>query len=181
MGLTGFQGFSWLNIKKNKMSISKIAKIGIGIGIVAIAVNLFKNKAQQLVSQFGDIAIIPIGFKNFSGKWNNGKPNVSFNIDLNFINPTPTAFSADGVILTLKKLMFYDQNGIYLGETTLNMSSLNIPAKSSTTVRNVPISLDLQTTLINAVTIINSGGFDFNKIKTEIVISILGMEYKTKQ
>jgi hypothetical protein len=162
------------------MSISTIAKIGVGIGVVAIAINLFKNKAQKLVSQFGDISIIPIGFKNFNGKWNNGKPNVSFNIDLNFINPTPTAFSADGVILTLKKLAFYDKNGVYIGETELNMSSLSIPAKSSTIVRNVPISLDLQTTLMNAITIINSGGFDLSKVKIEIIISILGIEYKAK-
>ncbi|PWA09510.1 hypothetical protein [Flavobacterium laiguense] len=159
---------------------STIAKIGIGLGLVVVAISLFKNKAQQVVSQFSEIAIIPIGVKNFNGKWNNGKPNVSFNIDLNFINPTPTAFSVDGVVLTLKKLVFYDQNGIYIGETNLNMSSLSIAAKSSTAVRNVPISLDLQTTLMNAITIVNSGGFDLSKIKTEVIISILGMEYKAK-
>lgn len=163
------------------MSINTIAKISVGIGIVAIAINLFKNKAQQLVSQFGDIAIIPVGFKNFTAKWNNGKPSATFNIDLNFINPTPTVFSADGVILTLKKIVFYDQNDIYLGETGLNMTSLNIPAKSSTIVRNVPVALNLQTTLTNAISIINNGGFTMDKIKTEVVISILGIEYKTKQ
>ena len=159
---------------------STIAKIGIGIGLVAVAISLFKNKAQQVVSQFSEISIIPIGLKNFNGKWNNGKPNVSFSLDLNFINPTPTAFSVDGVVLTLKKLVFYDQNGIYIGETNLNMSSLSIAAKSSTAVRNVPISLDLQTTLMNAITIVNSGGFDLSKIKTEVIISILGIEYKAK-
>lgn len=163
------------------MSIKTIAKIGIGIGIVAVAINLFKNKAQQLVSRFDEITVIPVGFKNLNGKWNNGKPYISFNIDLNFINPTQTKFNADGVILTLKKLVFYDKNGIYLGETALNMSSLNIPAKSSTVVRNVPISLDLQTSLMNAIEIINNGGFSMDKINTEAVISILGIEYKTKQ
>lgn len=163
------------------MSINTIAKIGIGIGILAIAINLFKNKAQQLVSQFGDIAIIPVGFKNFTAKWNNGKPRATFNIDLNFINPTPTAFSADGVILTLEKIVFYDQNNIYLGETALNMTSLNIPAKSSVTIRNISIALNLQTTLTNAILIINSGDFAMDKIKTEVVINILGIEYKTKQ
>lgn len=159
---------------------STIAKIGIGLGLVVVAISLFKNKAQQVVSQFSEIAIIPIGLKNFNGKWNNGKPNISFNIDLNFINPTPIVFNVDGVVLTLKKLVFYDQNGIYLGETILNMSSLNIPAKSSTIVRNIPVSLNLQTTLMNAVAIINSGGFDLNKIKTDVIISILGVEYKAK-
>lgn len=158
-----------------------IAKIGIGIGIFAIAINLFKNKAQQLVSQFEDIVIIPVGLKNFSAKWNNGKPSATFNIDLNFINPTPTVFSADGVILTLKKIVFYDQNDNYLGETILNMTSLNIPAKSKTIVRNIPIVLDLKTTLTNALAIINSGNFSLDKIKTEAVINILGIEYKTKQ
>jgi hypothetical protein len=159
---------------------STIAKIGVGLGLVVVAVSLFKNKAQQVVSQFSEISIIPIGLKNFNGKWNNGKPNVSFSLDLNFINPTPTAFSVDGVVLTLKKLVFYDQNGIYIGETSLNMSSLSIAAKSSTAVRNVPISLDLQTTLMNAIIIVNSGGFDLSKIKTEVIISIFGIEYKAK-
>ncbi|WP_281238163.1 hypothetical protein [Flavobacterium praedii] len=158
-----------------------IAKIGIGIGIFAIAINLFKNKAQQLVSQFEDIVIIPVGLKNFNAKWNNGKPSATFSIDLNFINPTPTVFSADGVILTLKKIVFYDQNDNYLGETILNMTSLNIPAKSKTIVRNIPIVLDLKTTLTNALAIINSGNFSLDKIKTEAVINILGIEYKTKQ
>jgi hypothetical protein len=159
---------------------STIVKIGIGLGVVAVAISLFKNKAQKLVSHFNEIAIIPIGFKNFNGKWNNGKPNVSFSLDLNFINPTPTAFSVDGVVLTLKKIVFYDQKGTYIGETNLNMSSLTIAAKASTTVRNVPISLDLQTTLMNAITVVNSGGFDLSKIKTEVIISILGIEYKAK-
>lgn len=160
------------------MSLKKVLVIG---SIVALGFYFLKEKAQKLTAQFSEVKILPIGFKNLGGKWNNGKPNVSFNIDLNFINPTPTAFSADGVILTLKKLVFYDQNGIYLGETALNMSSLNIPAKSSTIVRNVPISLDLQTTLMNAIAIINNGGFSMDKIKTEVVISILGIEYKLKQ
>jgi hypothetical protein len=159
--------------------MNTLAKAVIGIGIVAVAVNFYKNKAQKAMSQFQDIAIIPVGLKNFDAKWNNGKPVVKFNIDLNFINPTPTAFNIDGIIMTLKKIVFYDQNDKYIGETVLDMTYLNIPAKSSTTVKNIPIAMDVQTTLINAIALIN-GGFKLDKIKTEAVINILGIEYKSK-
>lgn len=163
------------------MNIGKIAKIGIGIGIVVLAIGLLKNKAQQLSAQFENIQILPVGFKNLNAKWNNGKPNLSFNLDLNFINPTPQKFNADGVILTLKKIIFFDKNNVFLGEANPNISALNVPAKSSTIIRNVPVSLDLQTTLVNAIKIVNNGGFKMEEIKTEAVISILGIEYQIKQ
>lgn len=160
------------------MSLKKIAVIGT---VAAVVYFLLKDKAKKLTAQFGLVKIIPVGFKNLNGKWNNGKPNVSFNLDLNFINPTPQHFKADGLIIVLKRLLFYDKNNIFLGQSDINMSSLSIPANSSTIIRNVPVSLDLQTTLINAIAIINNGSFLPANIKTEAVISVLGIEYKLKQ
>lgn len=160
------------------MSVKKIIIIG---GILAAGYYLLKKKAENLTTQFSLVKIIPVGFKNLSAKWNNGKPNVSFDLDLKFINPTPQNFSADGVVVTLKRLLFFDKNGIFLGQSEINMSSLNVPAKSSTVLKNVPVILDLQTTVINAISIIKTGGFSPENIKTEAVISILGLEYKLKQ
>jgi len=160
------------------MSLKKIMIIG---GILAAGFYLLKQKADNLTAQFALVKILPVGFKNLNAKWNAGKPNVSFDLDLKFINPTPQNFTADGVVITLKRLLFYDKNGIFLGQSEINMSSLSIPAKSNTVIKNVPIILDLQTTVINAITIIQTGGFSPENIKTEAVISILGLEYKLKQ
>ena len=160
------------------MSFNKILLTG---GILTLGYFLFKEKAKKLTAQFGLVKIIPVGFKNITGKWNSGKPAISFNIDLNFINPTPQNFKADGVVIVLKRLVFYDKNNVFLGQSDINMSSLSIPANSSTVIRNVPVSLDLQTTLVNAITIINNGNFIPANIKTEAVISVLGIEYKLKQ
>lgn len=160
------------------MSFKKIVIVG---GIIGVGYYLFKEKAKKLTAQFGLVKILPVGFKNLNGKWNSGKPTVSFNLDLNFINPTAQNFKADGVVIVLKKLNFYDKNNVFLGQSDINMSSLSIPANSSTIIRNVPVSLDLQTTLVNAITIINKGNFIPANIKTEAIISVLGVEYKLKQ
>ncbi|MBA0884916.1 hypothetical protein [Flavobacterium undicola] len=160
------------------MSLKKIVVAG---GIFMLGYFLLKDKAKKLTAQFGLVKILPVGFKNLNGKWNNGKPSVSFNLDLNFINPTPQNFKADGVVIVLKKILFYDKNNVFLGQSDINMSSLSIPANSSTVVRNVPVLLDLQTTLINAITIINNGSFVPANIKIEAIISVLGIEYKLKQ
>ena len=160
------------------MSVKKIIIVG---GILAAGFYLLKQKADNLTAQFSLVKILPVGFKKLNAKWNAGKPIVSFDLDLKFINPTPQNFTADGVVITLKRLLFYDKNGIFLGQSEINMSSLAVPAKSSTVIKNVPIILDLQTTVINAITIIQNGGFSPENIKTEAVISILGLEYKLKQ
>ena len=160
------------------MSIKKIIVIG---GILAAGYYLLKQKAEKLTAQFTEVKILPVGFKNLDGNWNGGKPYISFNLDLNFINPTPQNFRADGVLIVLKRLLFYDKNNIFLGQSDINMSSLSIPAKSSTIVKNVPVVLNLQTTIINAIAIINKGGFSPENIRTEAIISILGLEYKLKQ
>lgn len=161
------------------MSLKKIAIIS---GVLAVTYFLLKDKAQKLTAHFSQVKIFPVGFKNLDGKWNDGKPFVTFNLDLNFINPTPQNFKADGVVITLKRLLFYDKNNVFLGQSDLNLSSLNIPAKANTIVRNVPITLDLQTTIVNAISIINNkSGFSAEDIKIEAIISILGFEYKLKQ
>lgn len=160
------------------MSFNKIVITG---GILTIGYFLLQEKAKKLTTQFGLVKILPVGFKNLTGKWNSGKPAISFTLDLNFINPTPQNFKADGVVVVLKKLIFYDKNNVFLGQSDINMSYLSIPSNSSTIVRNIPVSVDLQTTLINAITIINNGNFVPANIKTEAVISVLGIEYKLKQ
>lgn len=153
--------------------------IVIGLVITAVAgYFLLKERAKKLTSQFSNIKIIPVGFKNLDGRWNNEKPFISFNIDLQFINPTFNNFEADGVVVTLKKLLFYDKNNKLIGSSNINLSALKIPANSSTIVPNVPIVLDVQTTLINIFNMINAGSFNTKNITTSAIIEVLGVEYK---
>lgn len=159
-----------------------LKKIVVGAGIVAVVgYFLLKDKAGKLIEQFKNITILPVAFKNLNGKWNDGKPYISFNLDLKFMNPTPQNFNANGIVVTLKRILFYDKNNVFLGGTNVNITSLNIPANSSVILPNIPIVLDVQTTIINAMTIINSGNFNINDIKTEAIVSVLGLEYKITQ
>lgn len=159
-----------------------LKKIVVGAGIVAVVgYFLLKDKAEKLIEQFKKITILPVDFKKLNVKWNDGKPYISFNLDLKFKNPTPQNFNANGIVVTLKRLLFYDKNNVFLGGSNVNITSLNIPANSSVILPNIPIVLDLQTTIINAMTIINSGSFNINDIKTEAIISVLGLEYKITQ
>lgn len=158
------------------------SKIVIGLGVMALGgYFLLKDKATKLSEQFKNISILPVEFKNLDAKWNDGKPYVSFNLDLKFINPTDENFNANGVVITLKRLLFYDKNSKLLGGSNINVNALNIPAKSSIILPNVPIVLDLQTTLINIINIIKAGNFSANTIKIEAIISVLGLEYKLSQ
>lgn len=158
-----------------------IKKIVIGSGLVAlVGYALLKDKTGQLAEQFKNLTILPTAFKNLDANWNDGKPYVSFKLDLKFRNPTTQAFNVNGVIITLKRVLFYDKNNAYLGGANVNVKALNIPANSSVTIPGIPIILNLQTTIINAINIINTG-FNINDVKTEAIIGVLGLEYKITQ
>ena len=126
-----------------------VRKIIIGVGIVAVVgYFLLGNKIKKIIEQFQFVKVYPVAFKKFDVKWNDGVPFVTFLLDLKMVNPTQVNFDANIVAVTLKRILFYDKRNMLFGS-------------SETT----------------AITILRNDGFKINEIRTEAVVSILGIDY----
>lgn len=156
-----------------------LKKIVIGVGIVAVAGYFFlEYKVKKIIEQFQFVKIYPVAFKKLDAKWNDGKPFVTFNLDFKLVNPTSENFSAQILAVTLKRILFYDKKNMLLGSANVNVSAVTIKANSSTTIPNVPVQLDLQTTITNILAFVTTSNFNSNDIRMEAIVSILGTEHK---
>lgn len=155
-----------------------VRKIIIGVGIVAVVgYFLLGNKIKRIVEQFQNVKVYPVAFKKFDVKWNDGVPFVTFLLDLKMVNPTGVTFDANIVAATLKRILFYDKRNMLFGSSEVNINAINIPANSSIVLKEIPVKLDLQTAITTAITILRNDGFKINEIRTEAVVSILGIDY----
>ena len=155
-----------------------VRKIIIGVGIVAVVgYFLLGNKIKKIIEQFQFVKVYPVAFKKFDVKWNDGVPFVTFLLDLKMVNPTQVNFDANIVAVTLKRILFYDKRNMLFGSSEVNINSINIPANSNTILKEIPVKLDLQTAITTAITILRNDGFKINEIRTEAVVSILGIDY----
>jgi hypothetical protein len=155
-----------------------VRKIIIGVGIVAVVgYYLLGNKIKRIVEQFQYVKVYPVAFKKFDVKWNDGVPFVTFLLDLKMVNPTGVTFDANIVAVTLKRILFYDKRNMLFGSSEVNINAINIPANSSIVLKEIPVKLDLQTAITTAITILRNDGFKINEIRTEAVVSILGIDY----
>ncbi|WP_374173887.1 hypothetical protein [Flavobacterium tructae] len=156
-----------------------LKKIVIGAGIVAVVGYFFlEYKVKKIMEQFEFVKIYPVAFKKIDAKWNDGKPFVTFNLDFKLVNPTSENFSAQILAVTLKRILLYDKKNMLLGSANINVSAVTIKANSSTIIANVPIQLDLQTTITNILSFVNTSNFNSNDIRMEAIVSILGTEHK---
>ncbi|SHM71593.1 hypothetical protein [Flavobacterium chilense] len=156
-----------------------LKKIVVGAGIVAVVGYYFlEYKVKKIMEQFEFVKIYPVAFKKLDAKWNDGKPFVTFNLDFKLVNPTSENFSAQILAVTLKRILFYDKKNMLLGSANINVSAVTIKANSSTIIANVPIQLDLQTTITNILSFVNTSNFNSNDIRMEAIVSILGTEHK---
>lgn len=155
-----------------------VRKIIIGVGIVAVVgYFLLGNKIKKIIEQFQFVKVYPVAFKKFDVKWNDGVPFVTFLLDLKMVNPTQVNFDANIVAVTLKRILFYDKRNMLFGSSEVNINSINIPANSNIILKEIPVKLDLQTAITTAITILRNDSFKINEIRTEAVVSILGIDY----
>lgn len=158
------------------MSVNKIV---IGAGILAVAGYFYlEQRVKKIIEQFQFVRIYPVAFKKLDAKWNDGKPFVTFNLDLKLVNPTAQNFSAKITAVTLKRILFYDKKNMLLGTANVNVKAINITANSSTIIPNVPVQMDLQTAITNVLGALNVSNFNSNDIRIEVIVSILGTEHK---
>lgn len=156
-----------------------VKKIVIGAGILAIAGYFYlEQRVKKIIEQFEFVRIYPVAFKKLDAKWNDGKPFVTFNLDLKLVNPTAQYFSAQLTAVTLKRILFYDKKNMLLGSANVNVKAINIAPNSSTIIPNVPVQMDLQTAITNVLGALNVSNFNSSDIRIEVIVSILGTEHK---
>jgi hypothetical protein len=156
-----------------------VKKIVIGAGILAVAGYFYlEQRVKKIIEQFEFVRIYPVAFKKLDAKWNDGKPFVTFFLDLKLVNPTAQNFSAQITAVTLKRILFYDKKNMLLGTANVNVKAINIAANSSTIIPNVPVQMDLQTAITNVLGALNTSNFNSTDIRIEVIVSILGTEHK---
>ncbi|MCV9929046.1 hypothetical protein OIU83_15380 [Flavobacterium sp. LS1R49] len=156
-----------------------VKKIVIGAGILAVVGYFYlEQRVKKIIEQFQFVRIYPVAFKKLDMKWNDGKPFITFNLDLKLVNPTAQNFSAQITAVTLKRILFYDKKNMLLGTANVNVKAINIAANSSTIIPNVPVQMDLQTTILGVLGVLNTSNFNSNDIRIEVIVSILGTEHK---
>ena len=157
------------------MSIKKIIAIGLVTG--AIGYVLVKQKIEKISAQYAKIKIIPTGLNNIKLDWNDFKPQLKFNVNLSFSNPTNEDFEVNGIVAKLQRIIILDTTGKAIGVATPNVGKITVPASGEYTLKNVPFILDLQGTIVN---IVNYKLLSLNSLKFQAIVSVLGYEYKIK-
>lgn len=162
-------------MKSNKIlaGVAVLAVIGTGVFMYV------KNKSKIVLNQFEKIKTGISALKNFDAKFNDFKPYATFNLDLKFTNPTDQDFKANGIIVKVKRILMYDKQNRLLGTATPNVTGISIAKFSSTTLRNIPVRLEITASVLNIIQIINDWKVNPSDFTFETVIDVLGIEYKT--
>lgn len=117
-------------------------------GIILAIGSLFVwgfGQSQIMINQYVDaIKQFTYGIKGIS-KVKISKGLVKFNLDLLLNNPSDKNFNFNlGNTITLKQIQFYNTQGNYIGVAKPNLSSIILPANSSTVIKDIPAELPLQ-------------------------------------
>lgn len=153
--------------------LGTVAVVGTGIYFYA------KTKSKQLINQFDKIKTGISALRNFDAKFNDFKPYATFNLDLKFTNPTDQDFRANGIVVKLKRILMYDKQNRLLGTATPNVTGISIAKNSSTTLKNIPVRLEITASVLNIIQIIKDWKVNPTDFTFETVIDVLGIEYKT--
>jgi len=90
-----------------------------------------------------------------------GSGGITFNIDLELVNPTPVDLDvSSGNLVSLDKIQFFSKNGVLLGESTPNLKSIEVPANSGVVLTGIPVQISSTNVaeLFSAVSAFASGG-----------------------
>ena len=92
----------------------------------------YKNVADQMDFQLKNVKDI---------KFSNG--NALMKVDVELINPTPTAVNIPGKQITIRDIHFYSKTWTKLGTANVNISEIALPANGSRLITNIPVTISL--------------------------------------
>jgi len=112
--------------------------------VVTAGIYFAKDKATKLLSEYENV------FKQLQIKLG-GISNINVsggqltaNVVLHITNPTVIHLGVDtNNYVTLKKLLFFTQNGNYIGEAHPNISNLQLPGQQTTPTPAIPVVVPL--------------------------------------
>jgi len=119
-----------MSIIKTVLSLGALAATGIAVFSKG-KYGEYKNVINSL--QFKIEKIKKVSFQN----------GVTFDVDINIINPTNTAIDVPGKQLVIKSIQFFAKNGNKLGVAQPNLSNIQLPANGSRLITNIPVQLSL--------------------------------------
>ena len=107
--------------------------------IVAGAIFVYgRNKVKDISSIFKKLQIKITGVKNLSI----GFAGISLNLDIQITNPTSTPLLINtGGAATLKRLIYKDAGGNFLGESFPNLTEIEIPAGATINILDIPTTV----------------------------------------
>ncbi len=143
-------------------------------GVALVAVSYYgKRKVTEIRNVIDSLILGVSGIHNF----NFAAGNLTFDIDLKIANPTNQALNVQtGNLITVKRLLFYSQKGDFIGESFPNLSSIEIPAHGSISIKNLATQINtsnLGNLINNALSIFT----DANNLQVKAEIESLGKIY----
>ena len=102
--------------------------------------------------------------------------NVQLKVDVEMINPTPTAINVPGKLITIRNINFYSLQGNMLGTAMPNLSDISLPANGKRLVTNIPVSLPLSA-IGNNISEILSILSDTSRLKITADIEAFGKQF----
>lgn len=148
-----------------------VKHVVIGLGVIGLGVIYVNERVKKLTEIMVKLIPIPSGFRNFSVK----HYVLYFNFDLTIHNPTSEDFNPNGVIVTVKRVEIKDNTGKLIAKVNVNKNSVNIPAKGKFTLKDLALEIDAYSNVLNAANLLKIRSFA--DIKTDVVVSILGVEH----
>jgi hypothetical protein len=149
----------------------RVKHVVIGLSVLGLGVIYVNERVKKLSEIMVKLIPIPSGLRNWSFK----NLVLYFNFDLTIHNPTNEDFNPNGIIVTVKRVEIKDNTGNLIAKVNINKNSVNIPAGGKYILKDLALEIDAYSNVLNAVNLVKIRSL--KDIKTDIVISILGVEH----
>jgi hypothetical protein len=152
---------------------AKTVLLGIGVAVAGLAL-VGWQKAKNLKDTFDMMSLVPVGIRKVDFI---SLTTTKLNVDIRLVNPTTQAFSINGVVATLKRLVVY-YKGKYLGSADLNISAIDVPANGTALIKDIPVTVE---NLAAITVLLDLGNIDMKNLQITATIEALGSEYQITQ
>lgn len=128
------------------------------------------EKVKRFQAAFEKMTIYPSKITNIKF----GFLQIDFKLSFKITNPTDEDFSVSAAgLVTLNKINVY-RKGDFLGTAILNIDALELPAKQTITIENLPFSVASIAVIETALTM---ESFNVNDLTIEAIVSVMGKEF----
>ena len=107
------------------------------------------------------------------------KNKATFLADITIVNPNKSQFNLETIgLVKLKRVLFYEPNGVLIGSGVVNISAINIEAGEDFVLKNIPFSTSLTTGFAKLKTFLQKP--ETTKVLIELEFEAFNKTYKTQ-